>query len=67
MQISKLAVAVAIALTTTGAFATNAMAAEEKGSTYFSDRTQYQGGEREQFQEQEKARLERQGFPQYNY
>jgi len=67
MQTSKLAVAVMIALATIGGVAANAVAADEKGSTAISDRIQFRAGEREQYVEQEKAKLDRAGFPQYNY
>ena len=65
MQTSKLAVAVMIALATTGGVAANAVAADEKGSTASSDRIQFQAGDRELYSEQEKAKLDRAGFPQY--
>jgi hypothetical protein len=66
MQSSKLALVLAAALASTGAIAADAVTRDDHAATAASGRTLYQAGERAKYFEQEKARLERQGFPQYN-
>jgi hypothetical protein len=53
-------------MASTGAVAADATR-DQSASTGASARYQLQAGERARFVEQEKAQLERQGFPQYNY
>lgn len=67
MRTSRLAVvAIVTAMASTGAVAADATR-DQSASTGASARYQLQAGERARFVEQEKAQLERQGFPQYNY
>lgn len=63
MKVSKLAVALAVALATTGAVAQDK---QEQAAPSAEAHKFYQAGERELYTEKERARLEREGFPQYN-
>jgi hypothetical protein len=64
MRISRLAAALAIALASSGAFAADQSAGEQRDPTATSSQW-YQAGERERYSEEQKAQLEREGFPQY--
>lgn len=70
MRASKLAIVLAMAMATGAAAAadadTSSMTSDQEATTGASGRGQFQAGERELYSEREKARLERQGFPQYN-
>lgn len=62
MRISKLAAALAIVLASSGAFAQSTGAQRDPTA---STHRWYQASERERFLEEQRARLEREGFPQY--